>query len=112
MAVSASSRPMAWGEPKAAGSTCAPTKPKKNGVKNAATGAVSASSASRSLDSPTTIPARNAPTIAARPMAAARVARPSITIIPGRNGVSAKRGAVSIDGRRDRIPVPASERCR
>ena len=80
------------GCPNTARSTCAPTNPKKNGVKKAATGAVSVSSASRSADSPTTIPARNAPMIAARPMTAARAARPSITIIPGRKGVSANRG--------------------
>ncbi len=96
------------GVPNTVGSIWAPTKPKKNGVKRAAIGAVSFSRASRSDDSPTTMPARKAPMMAARPMAALSAARPSMTIIPGRSGVSANRGSVSSDGRRDRIPVPAT----
>ena len=46
--------------------------------------------------------------MAARPMAALSAARPSMTIIPGRSGVSANRGSVSSEGRRERMPVPAT----
>jgi hypothetical protein len=105
-ALTARRRPIGDQPARPARSICAPMLPKKNGVKKAATGATSPSSASRSLDSPTTIPARKAPMIAARPMAAASAARPSMTIIPGRNGVSAKRGAVRSERRRRRMPVP------
>ena len=48
--------------------------------------------------------------IAARPMSAASAARPSMRIIPGRNGVSAKTGLVSRDGcvRSTRVPTTST----
>ena len=44
--------------------------------------------------------------MAASPIWAASAASPSIRIMPGRNGVSAKRGAVSSERRRRSRPVP------
>ena len=54
------------------------------------------------LGSATIRPATKAPMIAARPMKAARIARPSISMKAGTSGVSAKRGQVNTSRRTPR----------
>ena len=75
---------------------------KKNGAKTEASGLTSCSISSWASVSATIRPATKAPMIAARPMKAARIARPSISMKAGTSGVSAKRGQVNTSRRTPR----------
>ena len=96
------------GSVNAASDSCRPMNAKKNGGKNAYSGATSSSIGLWSFVSATIIPARNAPMIAARPICAESAASPRQMITAGSSGDSEKRGTCSSAGRACRSFVPPS----